>query len=140
MVDQTLVPRDLALSRGIEIVCPLELASLHGYVLMPRDRYTKLENSGALHPILRDPDLTATRPVLEEDIRTAVKSLEASTAAIQQQQETLSLQRETLRKQLQHRQSLDQERNRDIGRLRKKHEAGRQQTTIAVRIRFSRYV
>ncbi|KAJ5368798.1 uncharacterized protein N7496_008558 [Penicillium cataractarum] len=93
--------------------------------------YNKLENSGTLQPILRDPELGATRPFLEDDIRSAIESLEASTAAIQKQTETLSFQCETLKKQLRQKDNWEQDRSRDIARLRKKHEAGRQTTTIA---------
>ncbi|KAJ5232751.1 hypothetical protein N7468_005707 [Penicillium chermesinum] len=90
--------------------------------------YTKLENSGALQPILREPSLAATRPFLEEDIQSAIKALEASTAAIQKQSATLSQQCDSLRKQMRRQESLDQDRTRDIARLRKKHESGRQNT------------
>lgn len=96
------------------------------------NRYSKLEISGALNPLLRDPDLPATRPLLEDDIRSAIESLEASTVAIQKQRETLSLQCKALKKQLRRQEGLDQEKSRDLSRLRKKHEAGRQNTTIAV--------
>lgn len=99
---------------------------------MVQTRHAKLENSGALQPILHDPDLGATRPFLERDIRTAIGSLEASTAAVQKQTDTLSKQCEALKKQLRRQESLDQDRSRDIARLRKKHEVGRQNTTIAV--------
>ncbi|KAJ5178911.1 hypothetical protein N7492_002121 [Penicillium capsulatum] len=94
--------------------------------------YTKLENSGALNPILRDPEFDATRPFLEDDLRIAIKSLETSTVNIQKQSKTLSQQCETLKKQLRRQGSLEQDRVRDIARLRKKHEAGRQNTTDAV--------
>ncbi|KAJ5084277.1 hypothetical protein NUU61_008856 [Penicillium alfredii] len=93
--------------------------------------YTKLESSGALQSVIHNLDLDATRPLLEDDLRTAIESLEASTATIQKQAETLELQCEILQKQLGQENSLDQDRTRDIARLRKKHEAGRQSTTVA---------
>ncbi|KAJ5117065.1 hypothetical protein N7448_004014 [Penicillium atrosanguineum] len=93
--------------------------------------YTKLESMGLLQPILRSPSLNATRPFLEDDIRTAIESFESSTTTIQRQTEALSLQCETLKSQLRRQRNLDQERSRDLGRLRKKHEVGRQNTTIA---------
>ncbi|KAJ5102903.1 hypothetical protein N7532_003432 [Penicillium argentinense] len=93
--------------------------------------YNKLESTGSLSPILRDPDFNATRPFLEDDIRTAIQTLEASTVAIQKQSDTLSQQCETLKKQFRRQESVDQDRARDIARLRKKHEAGRQNTAIA---------
>ncbi|OKP10995.1 hypothetical protein PENSUB_3516 [Penicillium subrubescens] len=93
--------------------------------------YNKLEHSGALQPILRDPELGTTRPFLEDEIRSAIESLEASTATIQKQTETLSFQCETLKKQLRQQVNWEQDRSRDIARLRKKHEARRQSTIIA---------
>jgi hypothetical protein len=96
------------------------------------ERYTKLENSGDLQPIIRDPGLGTTRPVLEDDLRHAIESLEASTATIQKQTETLKLQCENLNKQLGRENNVEQQRSRDIARLRKKHEVGRQTTTMAV--------
>ncbi|KAJ6015029.1 hypothetical protein N7540_009620 [Penicillium herquei] len=92
--------------------------------------YAKLETSGALQPLLRDPALSATRPFLEEDIRSTIDSLEASTAAIQKQSQVLSLQCEMIKKQLRSQKSLDEDKNRDIARLRKKHEAGKQNVTV----------
>lgn len=55
---------------------------------------------------------------------------------IQNQSKTLSQQCETLRKQLRRQDNLEQDRSRDIVRLRKKHEAGRQNTTVAVMAHF----
>lgn len=99
---------------------------------LTRDRYLKLENSGALQPILSNPDLGATRPILEDEIRNAIESLEASTANIQKQTETLRFQCASLNKQLGLENNVAQQRSRDIARLQKKHEAGRQNTTMAV--------
>lgn len=99
-------------------------------------RYNKLSQTGNLHPILRDPNLEATRPFLETDIRAAIQSLETSTATIQKQSDTLSRQCDILRKQFRQRESLDGDRGRDIMRLRKKHEVGRQNTIIAVRAHY----
>jgi hypothetical protein len=96
------------------------------------DRYSKLNHSGILQPILRNPDIGATRPILEDDLRNAIETLEASTATIQKQTENLKLQCASLNKQLSLENNVEQQRNRDIARLRKKHEAGRQNTTMAV--------
>ncbi|KAJ5918987.1 hypothetical protein N7466_009930 [Penicillium verhagenii] len=92
--------------------------------------YTKLENSGVIQPILRDPSLSAIRPFLEDDMRSTIQSLEASTVAIQKKSQALSLQCQTLKKQMRHQEGLEQDRNRDIARLRKKHEAGKQNNTV----------
>lgn len=96
------------------------------------NRYLKIENSGALQPILSNPDLGATRPILEDELRNAIESLEASTATIQKQTETLKFQCANLQKQLGLENNVEQQRSRDIARLQKKHEAGRQNTTMAV--------
>ena len=104
-----------------------------------RDRYLKLENSGALQPILSNPDLGATRPILEDELRNAIESLEASTTTIQKQTETLKLQCASINKQLGLESNVEQQRSRDIARLQKKHEAGRQNTTMAVGTRPSQY-
>ncbi|KXG54711.1 uncharacterized protein PGRI_078550 [Penicillium griseofulvum] len=93
--------------------------------------YLKLENSGALQPILHNPDLGATRPILEDELRNTIESLEASTATIQKQTETLKFQCASLNKQLGLEHKVEQQRSRDIARLQKKHEAGRQNTTMA---------
>jgi hypothetical protein len=100
-------------------------------------RYNKLSQTGNLHPILREPDLDATRPFLETDIRAAIQSLQSSTATVQKQSDTLSRQCDLLRKQLRQQQRLDDDRAKDIARLRKKHEAGRQNTAIAVRAHYT---
>lgn len=99
-----------------------------------RFRHAKLEASGALQPLVRDPSLGATRPLLEDEIRDTIKSLEASTTAVQQQSRLLSLQCETIKKQLRSRENLEQEKTRDIARLRKKHEAEKQNTASLVTI------
>ncbi|KAJ5824445.1 hypothetical protein N7447_006785 [Penicillium robsamsonii] len=93
--------------------------------------YLKLENSGALQPILRNPDLGAIRPILEDELRNTIESLEASTATIQKQTEALKCQCASLNKQLGLENKVEQQRSRDIARLQKKHEAGRQNTTMA---------
>ncbi|KAJ5888797.1 hypothetical protein N7495_008838 [Penicillium taxi] len=93
--------------------------------------YSRLESTGTLQSILRDPDLNATRPFLEGDIRVAIESLQASTAAINKQTKLLSIQCESLRKTMRRQDGLDQNRSQEIARLRKKHEAGRQNTTVA---------
>ncbi|KAJ5207206.1 hypothetical protein N7491_002164 [Penicillium cf. griseofulvum] len=107
---------------------------LHPDTLLSKDElalYLQLENSGALQPILHNPDLGATRPILEDELRNTIESLEASTATIQKQTETLKFQCASLNKQLDLEHKAEQQRSRDIARLQKKHEAGRQNTTMA---------
>ncbi|GLI80673.1 hypothetical protein PoHVEF18_009030 [Penicillium ochrochloron] len=137
----TLKERDLLAKRDVIELALTDPATeewvskhLNPSTLLSREElvlYNKLENSGAIQPILRDPELGATRPFLEDDIRSAIESLEASTATIQKQTETLSFQCETLKRQLRQQEKWEQDRSRDIALLRKKHEARRQSTTIA---------
>lgn len=96
------------------------------------DRYLKLENSGALQLVLSNSDLGATRPILEDELRNAIESLEASTATIQKQTEALKFQCASLNTKLSLENNVEQLRSRDLARLQKKHEAGRQNTTMAV--------
>ncbi|PKX98594.1 uncharacterized protein P174DRAFT_382236 [Aspergillus novofumigatus IBT 16806] len=87
---------------------------------------TTLENSGALQNIISDPDLAATRPFLDEDLRSAIDSLKTSTSAIQARTKILNSQFEILNRQsgLQEQRRIRQQ--RDIERLHQKHESGRQ--------------
>ncbi|GAQ06919.1 hypothetical protein ALT_4240 [Aspergillus lentulus] len=87
---------------------------------------TTLENSGALQNIISDPDLAATRPFLDEDLRSAIESLKISTSTIQAQTKILNSQLEILNRQsgLQEQRRIRQQ--RDIERLHQKHESGRQ--------------
>ncbi|EKV10713.1 hypothetical protein PDIG_55510 [Penicillium digitatum PHI26] len=93
--------------------------------------YLKLENSGALQLVLSNSDLGATRPILEDELRNAIESLEASTATIQKQTEALKFQCASLNTKLSLENNVEQLRSRDLARLQKKHEAGRQNTTMA---------
>lgn len=97
-------------------------------------RYSKLEGSGALKKILHSPDIDATRPLLEQDIRTAIEFLKASTTAIQSQIEILALQSENLNKQIRLENGRRQLRSRDMAQLRRKHELKRQNIAAAVRV------
>ncbi|BCR89107.1 uncharacterized protein ACHE_50305S [Aspergillus chevalieri] len=93
--------------------------------------YSQLESSGTLQHILHDPGLASTRPLLDEDIQNAIGSLKASTEAIQKQTEILNTQCETLNKQLRLDDNCAIGQNRDMERLRKKHESGRQDVNAA---------
>ncbi|KAJ5543012.1 hypothetical protein N7461_009015 [Penicillium sp. DV-2018c] len=107
---------------------------LHPDTLLSKEElalYSNISDSEILQPILRNPDLGATRPILEDDLRNAIESLEASTATIQKQTEKLKFQCASLNKYLSVENNVEQQRSRDVARLRKKHEAGRQDTTMA---------
>ncbi|GKZ22813.1 hypothetical protein AbraCBS73388_008989 [Aspergillus brasiliensis] len=93
--------------------------------------YSKLEESGALQSLLADPNFKATRPLVDDDLRRAIDTLDASTAAIQRQTNTLASQYESLNKLITSDDELGLRQNRDIARLRQKHTAGRQNIAAA---------
>ncbi|KAL4889101.1 hypothetical protein BDV59DRAFT_205522 [Aspergillus ambiguus] len=93
--------------------------------------YSTLETSGALRSVLNNPDLDSTRPLFDEDLRRAIDTLNTSTAAIQRQTEVLTTQCETLNRQIRLEDERNALQNRDIERLRQKHDAGRQRTAVA---------
>ncbi|KAL2002058.1 hypothetical protein VTN02DRAFT_740 [Thermoascus thermophilus] len=93
--------------------------------------YSKLESSGTLQALLQNPDLSATRPFLDENIRNAIDSLKASTAAIQKQTEILALQYEDLRKQLRNDKERVLVRSRALAQLKRRHELERQHVNAA---------
>jgi len=95
-------------------------------------RYAKLESTGALKTLLQNPDLGATRPLLDEDIRNAIDSLKASTAAIQKQTEILTLQCEDLKRQLRNDKESELGRSRALDQLKRRHELERQHINAAV--------
>lgn len=96
-------------------------------------RYSKLEASGSLENVLRNPDLRAIRPFLEQDIQPAIESLKASTSAIQKQTEILNSQWEKLNKHIHSENERSRVRGRDVAQLWRKHEQKRQTITAAVR-------
>ncbi|PTU18641.1 hypothetical protein P175DRAFT_0443309 [Aspergillus ochraceoroseus IBT 24754] len=93
--------------------------------------YSKLESSGALARILPRADLDATRPFLDEDIQKAIDSLNASTAEIQRQTDILTSQYDILNRRLKRDEERESRQNREAERLRRKHEAERQNTAAA---------
>lgn len=95
-------------------------------------RHSKLGGSGAIENLLRCSDINASRPFLEQDILTAIESLETSTSAIEKQTNILNLQWDNLGKQLRLQNDRKQARSRDSAQLRRKHELGRQNIAAAV--------
>ncbi|OOF92350.1 hypothetical protein ASPCADRAFT_55097 [Aspergillus carbonarius ITEM 5010] len=84
-------------------------------------------NSG----ILTNKDTDATRPLLDDDLRRAIDTLGASTAAIQNQKSILASQYESLNRCDQLDEDLGLGQDRDIARLHKKHKSGRQNIAAA---------
>lgn len=99
---------------------------------MVNNRYSKLEDSGALQTLLANSNLKATRPLVDDDLRRAIETLDASTAAIQRQTNTLASQYESLDRSITSDDELGLRQNRDIARLRQKHTSERQNITAAV--------
>lgn len=82
--------------------------------------------------ILTNKDTDATRPLLDDDLRRAIDTLGASTAAIQNQKSILASQYESLNRCDQLDEDLGLGQDRDIARLHKKHKSGRQNIAAAV--------
>ena len=98
------------------------------------NRYTKLERTGSLQNIIHNPDTNADRPFLDEDIRRAIDSLNASTAVIQKQKQILVSQCDNRDKGLRIEGEQQVRRNIGIKHLRQRCRSERQSTSAAVLI------
>ncbi|EEH40135.2 hypothetical protein PAAG_08984 [Paracoccidioides lutzii Pb01] len=94
--------------------------------------YAKLEATGSLKSILQGQEISSTRPFLDDEIRDAIGSLRASTAAIENQTETLKLQCKELKSQIRSPNQSRQRESRAWGQLNKKHALEKQQTDVTV--------
>ncbi|KAL4806987.1 hypothetical protein BDV18DRAFT_111110 [Aspergillus unguis] len=94
--------------------------------------YSKLEESGTLPTILSDPSFDSTRPFLDEDLQTAIETLNKSTTEIQKQTDILATQLDVLSRQQKRDKDRESKQNREVERLRRKHDAERQNTAAAV--------
>ncbi|RDW90877.1 uncharacterized protein DSM5745_02652 [Aspergillus mulundensis] len=104
----------------------------HMLILERSHRYSKLEESGALPALFSDANFDSTRPFLDDDLQRAIEALNTSTANIQRQIDILTSQYEILHRQ--HKRGDDQasKQNREVERLRRKHEAATQNTAAAI--------
>ncbi|KAL4778515.1 hypothetical protein BJX76DRAFT_138506 [Aspergillus varians] len=93
--------------------------------------YSKLEDSGILPTLLSDANVDSTRPFLDEDLQKAIKVLNTSTAEIQRQTDTLTSQYDILSRHYRRDDDRESRQNREVERLRRKHDAGRQNTAAA---------
>ncbi|GAB1209594.1 hypothetical protein APSETT445_008375 [Aspergillus pseudonomiae] len=93
--------------------------------------YTKLERTGSLQNIIHNPDTNADRPFLDEDIRRAIDSLNASTAVIQKQKQILVSQCDNRDKGLRIEGEQQVRRNIGIEHLRQRCRSERQSTSAA---------
>lgn len=114
--------------------CVFDSAYMKSLTIAKFFRHSKLGGSGVIGNFLRCSDINASRPFLEQDIRTAIESLETSTSAIEEQTNILNLQWDNLGKQVRLQNDRKQARSRDSAQLRSKHELGRQNIAAAVRV------
>ncbi|PGH14809.1 hypothetical protein AJ79_02825 [Helicocarpus griseus UAMH5409] len=106
---------------------PETLLSKEEYTL-----YAKLEATGSLKSIIQGHEISSTRPFLDDEIRDAIGSLKASTAAIENQTETLRLQCKELKSQIRNGNQSRQREAKSWAQLHKKHALEKQQVDVAV--------
>ncbi|OJD27276.1 hypothetical protein ACJ73_01334 [Blastomyces percursus] len=94
--------------------------------------YTKLEATDSLKSILQGQEIPSTRPFLDDEIRDAIGSLKASTAAIEHQTETLKLQCKELKSQIRNGNQSRQREAKAWGHLKSKHAREKQQIDVVV--------
>ncbi|KAE8412061.1 vacuolar H+/Ca2+ exchanger [Aspergillus pseudocaelatus] len=101
--------------------------------------YTKLESTGSLQNIMHNPDTNADRPLLDEDVRKAIDSLNDSTAVIQKQKQILASQCDNIDKELRRKGEREVRRSTGIEHLRQRYKSERQSTN-AVSIELAQEV
>ncbi|KAL4980021.1 hypothetical protein BDW66DRAFT_126682 [Aspergillus desertorum] len=94
--------------------------------------YEKLKDSETLPALYSDANFDSTRPFLDEDLRKAIIALNTSTAEIKKQTDILASQYESLQRQHKRDKNRVSKQNREVERVRRKHEAERQSTAAAV--------
>ncbi|KAB8215430.1 hypothetical protein BDV33DRAFT_180928 [Aspergillus novoparasiticus] len=92
-------------------------------------RYTKLESTGSLQNIIHNLDTNADRPFLDEDLRKAINSLNASTAVLQKQKRVLASQCDNIDEELRRKAEREVRRNTGIEHLRQRYNSERQRTS-----------
>jgi hypothetical protein len=95
-------------------------------------RYTKLEDSGTLAALFSSANFNSTRPLLDDDLQEATEALNISTADIEKQTDILTTQYEILSRQHKCNSNRVSKQNREVERVRRKHEAERQNTAATV--------
>ncbi|KAK2762749.1 hypothetical protein FQN54_000923 [Arachnomyces sp. PD_36] len=94
--------------------------------------YAKLESSGSLPHYLQDPEISSTRPFLDDEIRASIDALNASTEAISKQNEVLTLQCKELKSQLRSDNEAETRRARALEQLHRRHGLEKQHTNVTV--------
>ncbi|KZF21548.1 hypothetical protein L228DRAFT_283697 [Xylona heveae TC161] len=95
------------------------------------ETFSKIERSGAVKRILASNDLSTVRPVLEDDLRNTIETLNASTAAIERQNELLAKQRESLEALKERNRENREACNRSNAQRRRKHAIESQHVALA---------
>ena len=95
-------------------------------------RYSKLESSGDLRNIDCNTDVDATRPFLDQDIQSAIESLNASTTAVGKQAQALMTQFENCGRHFHREDDRWTTSDSDLGSLDSKHAIGWQNINAAV--------
>ncbi|KAL1852940.1 hypothetical protein Plec18170_005522 [Paecilomyces lecythidis] len=88
--------------------------------------YAKIESSGALQGLLQTADLSATRPLLEDDMRNAIGSLKESTASIKKRTEVLTAQCEFAKKKIRDNNEYYKNRGKAFADVQRRHQLERQ--------------
>ncbi|EDN10970.1 predicted protein [Histoplasma mississippiense (nom. inval.)] len=94
--------------------------------------YTKIEATGFLKGILHGQEISSTKPFLDDEIRKAIGSLKASTAAVEHQTETLKLQCKELKSQIRNGNQSRQRETKAWAQWKNKHALEKQQIDVAV--------
>ncbi|KAL4819025.1 hypothetical protein BDW67DRAFT_156513 [Aspergillus spinulosporus] len=94
--------------------------------------YTKLEDSRTLAALFSSANFDSTRPLLDKDLQEAIEALNISTAEIEKQTDVLTTQYEILSRQHKCNNNRVSKQNREVERVRRKHEAERQNTAAAI--------
>jgi len=81
--------------------------------------------------------MQSTRPFLDHEIRAAIESLEASTAAIEKQTETLKVQCKELKSQLEIDHEIEQRRRKSLAKLHRRYALEKQQVDVVVLYPFA---
>ncbi|KAL4761910.1 uncharacterized protein BDW70DRAFT_134653 [Aspergillus foveolatus] len=94
--------------------------------------YTKLEDSGTLAALFSSANFNSTRPFLDDDLQEATEALNISTADIEKQTDVLTTQYEVLSREHKCNSNRVSKQNREVERVRRKHDAERQNTAATI--------
>ncbi|KAI9855618.1 MAG: hypothetical protein M1824_005945 [Vezdaea acicularis] len=93
--------------------------------------YKKLESNGTVRNITANQDISSVVPILDNDLKSAIASLESSTAAIQQHNDELRAQHDVIKALLQQKDQDDSVRKKAVQRQQRKYALEKQQVASA---------